>query len=146
MPKIYKVIDEDSEGNIWLWGSSAELVGFTSAKTRNLSAGNVQRAIEALNEKVEEKAKMLTFNATIQASKFIGSSAPYTQTIEVAGILGTDCPDIGVKLNADVATALAQQEAFGNMTQFETGAGILVVKCYEEKPAVDVPIQIRVLR
>ena len=146
MPKIYKVIDEDSEGNTWLWGSSAEIVGFNSSNTRNLSAGNVQRGIEVMNEKVEEKTKMLTFTTTIVANRFTGSTAPYAQTIEVAGILGTDSPDIGVKLASDVGTALQQQEAFGCITQIETGVGIIVVKCYEEKPRVDIPIQIRVLR
>lgn len=113
MPNIYKVQDEDSAGNIMLFASSADITAFDSSGCTNLDAANTQEAIATVNEKAEGRAKMLTFNATILASAFQGVSAPYTQEIEVVGILGTDTPDVGVRLSTIVGAALAQQEAFG---------------------------------
>lgn len=146
MPSVFKVIHEDEEENIYLYGSSAEIVGFDSTQTRNLDASNVQEAIKLVNDKTEEKAKLLSFDTIIVARDFVGTTAPYTERIEVAGILGTDRPDVGVRLSSEVALALEQREAFGCITQIETGSGFIVVKCYEDKPRVDIPIQIRVLR
>ena len=146
MPNIYKVQDEDSAGNIILFASSADITAFDSTRCTNLDAANLQEAVVAVNQKAEGKAKMLTFNTIIRASAFEGETAPYTQTIEVVGILGTDTPDVGVRLSTIVGAALAQQEAFGSITKIETGNGVITVYCYEDKPSVDIPIQMRVFR
>lgn len=146
MPRVYKVQDEDSSGNILLWASDAAIVNFDPTTTRNLNATNAQDAIVAVNEKAEGKAQTQTFTATIRASAFEGNTAPYTQTIEVLGIKDTDTPDIGVKLSDVVSTALAQRESFGCITKITTGNGFIVVHCFEDLPIIDIPIQIRVVR
>lgn len=146
MPRVYKIQDEDSSGNVFLWASDASIVNFDPTSTRNLNAVNVQNAIVAVNEKAEGKAQMQTFTATIRSSAFEGDTAPYTQTIEVPGIKDTDVPDIGVRLSDVVNTALAQREAFGSITKITTGNGFIVVHCFEDLPIIDIPIQIRVVR
>jgi hypothetical protein len=146
MPNVYKVLHEDSSGNVILYASDASIVNFDPTKTRNMSAMNVQNAIVAVNEKAEGKAEMLSFTTVIRASAFEGATAPYTQTIEVLGLRGTDVPDIGVRLSDVVGDALAQRESFGCITKIETGNGYIVVKCFEDKPSVDIPIFIRVVR
>jgi hypothetical protein len=146
MPKAYKVIDEDSKGNTILWGSDASIVSFDSTNAKNLDAKNAQAAIEALNLKAESKANVQTLTATISASAFEGTSAPYTQKVEVDGILATDTPDVGAVLDDDLDTAIRQREAFGGISNIRTGDGYLTVFCYEDKPLVDIPIQIRIIR
>ena len=146
MPNMYKVQHEDSAGNLILYASSADIVAFDSSGCTNLDADDTQEAISTINQKAEGKAKMLTFDSVIQASAFEGVTAPYTQSIDITGILGTDRPDIGARLSSDIKLALAQQEAFGSVTKIETGNGNITVFCYEDKPTVDIPIQIRVFR
>jgi hypothetical protein len=146
MPKIYKVIDEDAEGNVFLWGSDASVVSFDPTNTKDLEATNAQAAIEAVNEKAEGKANVHTLTATILASAFEGSSAPYTQTVSVPGMNETDMPDIAAVLDDDLDTAINQRDAFGSISKITTGNDEIVVYCYEDKPLVDIPIQIRIIR
>lgn len=146
MPNLYKVVHEDSAGNTILYASSADITAFDATRCTNLDAGNTQDAIVAINQKAESKAKMLTFNTIIRSSAFDGVTAPYIQAIDVTGILATDSPDVGVRLSSDITEALAQQESFGSVTKIETGNGIITVYCYEDKPTVDIPIQMRVFR
>ena len=146
MPKVFKVRDEDSSGNVFLWASDASIVNFDSTDVENLEATNVRDAIKSLNTKAEGRAQTQTFTATINASAFEGDTAPYTQTISVPGIRGTDTPDIGVALSSDIKVGLAQREAFGCITVIQTDRDSIVVKCYEDLPTVDIPIQIRVVR
>lgn len=146
MPNVYKVQHETSEGDVILYGSSADIVAFNSDGAKNLNAGDVQTAIVAVNDKAEGKAVMLALTTTIIASAFEGASAPYTQKIEVDSVLETDHPDIGAILSDDVKIALEQREAFGSISKIQTGEGYILVSCYEDKPRVDIPIQIRILR
>jgi type I restriction-modification system DNA methylase subunit len=146
MPNVYKVQDEDSDGNVYLYASDAKIVAFDSKNATNLTAGNAQDAIEAVNNKAEGKADMHTLSTTIYASAFDGATAPYKQTIKVSGILATDTPDIGVVLDDVVATALKQKDSFGSISRITTGNGSITVWCYEDKPSVDLPIQIRIIR
>lgn len=147
MPNIYKVQHETSTGDVILYATAADIVAFDSSNTTGLAADNVQSAICAVNEKAEGKANMLTLTTTIIASAFEGMTAPYTQRIELADIKETDAPDIGVLMSGeDVTLALNQKEAFGSISMVQTGDGFIVVSCFEDKPRVDVPIQIRILR
>ena len=72
------------------------------------------------------------------------SNAPYTQTISVAGITELDMPQFGVVYSSDVATALIQKEAFALVDDLETENGKVKFICFEEKPTVDIPVQLEV--
>lgn len=147
MPMIYKTRFEDNEGNIHLFHSSADVVAFDSTDVKNLNQSNVQDAIVQLNEKAEGKVSKIALNAVVKASDFTGDRAPYTQMIHVEGILETDNPDITAELDDnDVNLALAQRDAFGSITRILTADNTIVVQCYEDKPKVDIPLIIRVLR
>ncbi len=146
MPSVYKVQHEEANGDIILYASSAEIVGYNSSNSTNLDAQNTQDAIHAVNEKAEGRARVLTFNAIITASAFDGTTVPYTQRISVPGILPTDAPDVSPVISTIVSEGLKQREAFGCVTSIETGNGEIIVRCYEEKPVVDVGIQMRVFR
>lgn len=92
---------------------------------------------------VDEKRQTLT--ATL-STVWTGSTAPYTQTISVNGILATDMPHITPVYSTTLATALAQQEAWAMVSYAETTAGNIKFTCLEEKPTAAVPIQIEVMR
>jgi hypothetical protein len=74
------------------------------------------------------------------------ASAPYTQTVNAAGMLTTDAPLADVVLSATAATAKAQLEAYGYIGRIDTGSGQITVTCYEDKPAVDLTLVLKVVR
>lgn len=92
---------------------------------------------------VDEKRQ--TFTATL-GTTWAGSAAPYTQTVSVIGILATDFPHITPVYSTTLATALAQQEAWGMVSYAEAVTGGIKFTCPEDKPTVAVPIQIEVMR
>ncbi|MCM1225078.1 MAG: hypothetical protein NC548_62570 [Lachnospiraceae bacterium] len=146
MPNIYKVREEDSEGNVFLHHSSADVVAFDSSGVPGMTAENAQEAIMAVYNKAEEKAGMHTLTTTIIASAFLGKTAPYTQKIRVPGILETDNPDVSINMSRVPADALAQRDAFGSVSLIETEDEYITVHCFEDKPQTDIPINIRVFR
>ena len=92
---------------------------------------------------VDEKRQ--TFTATL-GTTWAGSAAPYTQTVSADGILATDFPHITPVYSTTLATALAQQEAWGMVSYAESVVGGIKFTCLEDKPTVAVPIQIEVMR
>lgn len=75
-----------------------------------------------------------------------GSSAPYTQTVAAAGVLESDCPHIAPVYSSTLATALKQKEAWRCVRSASCAADSLIFTCDEEKPQVQIPIQVEILR
>lgn len=145
MPNVYKVREHTPDGNILLYHSSADVVIFDESKAPGLG-DNAEDAIIALNEKAEGKADTSTLETKIIASAFTGATAPYKQTIKVDGILETDNPIAGVIFDEDMKVALQQRDAWGSVHRIACGNGEIVVYCYEDKPVIDIPIQLKVVR
>ena len=72
-----------------------------------------------------------------------GAAPPYTQTIAVAGITSNDRPIISPVYSTTLSTAIAQKEAWNMVSKIHTNAGTITVTCFEEKPTVTIPIQIK---
>lgn len=77
---------------------------------------------------------------------WLGSSAPYTQTISVNGITSADTPIVDVILSSSTSTALSQLEAWGCVSKIITGTNQITVTCLENKPNISIPIQLKVVR
>ena len=81
----------------------------------------------------------------VLTKQWVGSG-PYTQTVAVAGILASDMPHIMPVYDAANATAVAQKEAWSCVSKAEAAAGGIKFTCFEDKPGVEIPVQIEVMR
>jgi hypothetical protein len=122
------------------------------AKEAANTAGNnaKEHATEAANT-AEQNAKNYAdslrkpFTVSLSASGW-SETAPFTQTVAVEGILGTDTPHWGVVYSSDKETALKQKESFAVADDLDTSDGSVKFTCLEEKPEVDLTIQMEVNR
>jgi hypothetical protein len=74
------------------------------------------------------------------------AEAPYTQTVTVEGMLETDRPHYGVVYSADADTRLGEKEAFMLVDDLDSAAGSVTFTCFEDKPGIDLTIQLEVNR
>ena len=89
--------------------------------------------------------KRITKAATIPTN-WSGSSAPYTQSISVTGILSTDAPHITPVYSSTLETALMEKDAWAMVSKAETSDGTVTFTCFEDKPTTAISIQIEVNR
>lgn len=100
---------------------------------------------DAVTTQLNTKATTNLYTATLLSSGW-SSSAPYTQTVSVSGILSTDTPIADVVLDVVTSTAMAQISAWMCVSNIETADGSITATCLEEKPTIDIPIQLKVVR
>lgn len=93
-------------------------------------------------------ADSLTFHpkVTLTTAGWSGDKAPYTQTVEVEGITKEDEPHYGPVYDADYDTRQKQKEAFNEVSDLETADGSVKFTCDDDKPLVDLQIQMEVNR
>ena len=100
--------------------------------------GKVKKFIEDSNagRKVQE--------VTLTAAGW-SSSAPYTQTVNVAGITENDRPTVSLYLPASITAANVdlQEKAYACVNRAVSGAGKITVYCYKKKPTMDFQIQVK---
>lgn len=145
MPNVYKVREHLPSGDILLYHSSADVVALDETKVTGLG-DNLETAVSILNDKAEGKADTTTLKATILASAFEETTAPYTQKIKVEGILETDNPVVGVVFDDSTSLALKQRDAWGSVHRITCTDDEITVYCFEDKPLVDIPIQLKIIR
>ena len=93
---------------------------------------------------VGEKRKL--FTAVLTVNDWVGSAAPYKQTIGINGILGTDRPHYGPVYSEDTTTMLAEKEAWMLVDDLDTADGSVTFTCLEDKPKTNVTVQMEVHR
>ena len=88
------------------------------------------------------------FLATVSlpAAGWAGDAAPYTQTVAVDGILETDTPHFGALYSGTAEEKTAQKEGFALVDDLDTGLNSVMFTCLEEKPEVDLTVQLEVNR
>ena len=84
----------------------------------------------------------MTAEVALPASGW-SDAAPFTQTVNVEGILSTDQPHYGVVYTENWA---AEKEAFAFIDVLDTVDGAVIFTCIEEKPEADLTIQMEVNR
>lgn len=90
-----------------------------------------------------------SFKAMLPVSGW-GSEVPYTQTIQVDGLLSTDEPFVDIDLSGgfgQVSDLLYVMENYYKVGRFTVSAdNTLTAYCYEEKPTSGIPIMLKVVR
>ena len=103
---------------------------------------------ESQSQSVKEAllARTIThLTANIPASGW-SATAPYEQTVAVAGLLDTDIPLVDVVLDTTLATRILQRESFGYVSMIITAANSITVTCDEYKPTADFALTLKVVR
>ena len=83
---------------------------------------------------------------SLQAAGWSGDAAPYTQTVAVPGMLETDTPHYGVVYSGTAEEKASRKEGFSLVDDLDTAAGSVTFTCFEEKPEVDLTVQLEVNR
>ncbi len=84
------------------------------------------------------------FTVTIDTS-WTGSSAPFSKTLTVTGILATDTPIVDVVMSGTYATDDARQKAWSKIYRIVTDNNQITLYA-TVKPTVSLPIQLKVVR
>lgn len=94
---------------------------------------------------IQAAVETLVVSATLTASGW-SASAPYTQTVAVAGVTAGKPPYITPVYSGVTATDIALREACAAVSYAKPGAGTVTFVCLEDKPGVNIPIQVEVKR
>lgn len=81
-----------------------------------------------------------TVTATLLASGWTGSEAPFVYTLAIAGVTATSYQELVPAVNITAEQLKALQAA--NITDGGQAAGTMTLKAYGKKPAVDIPIRV----
>ena len=100
---------------------------------------------DIIDQKLKEiEDKTQNINVTLDTS-WLGSAAPYSKSVTATGILETDTPIIDVVMSGTYATDEARQEAWGYVYRAVTANNSITFYA-NEKPTVELPVQIKVVR
>ncbi len=100
----------------------------------------------AVTNALGTKASVSTYSATLLASGWNGSSAPYTQTVNVSGILSTDKAFGDIVLSDDTTTAQNQMTNWAYVSKMVTSNDSITATSLESKPTIDLPISLIAIR
>ena len=134
---VWKIKNSDGSYSERGFRTKADVVLFNDGS-------NVEDFKTTANQAIQSRATTVTYNAAIPLSW--SSSAPYTQTVSVPGILSTDNPIVDIVLSDDAATAKSELENYGKISDITTNNGNIIIRCLEEKPEVVFNIQLKVVR
>lgn len=81
-----------------------------------------------------------TVTATLLASGWTGSEAPFVYTLAIAGVTATSYQELVPAVNITSEQLKALQAA--NITDAGQAAGTMTLKAYGKKPTVDIPIRV----
>lgn len=135
----YTTAEKTKLSNIEAEANKTVVVQTTGSSTTDVMSQNI------VTTELNSKATTALYTGTLTSSGWT-SAAPYTQTVNVSGILATDVPIVDLVLSSTTSTAISQTEAWSCVSKIETAAGSITATCLEEKPAIDIPIQLKVVR
>lgn len=108
----------------------------------NGNADILDRELKKVNDRVDVVKGIKTI--ALPASGWSGT-APYTQTVSVAGVTAEDAPVIGILIaeGTTAANVKLQNKAWACVDRAVTGAGTITFYCYNKKPANDFTVNVK---
>lgn len=91
------------------------------------------------------RAKTITYTANV-GTTWVGSTAPYTQTITVTGITANDNPIVDIYSNSTAAKFKLELKAYALVGKITTAANSITLTCYDKKPVTAFGLQLKVVR
>lgn len=140
----YKVKDIDGYSVRW-FETMADVVKFNNGTNLQEYKNDLDLLLSAINMQLNQKAETATYTATISTT-WTGENAPYYQSISVSGIEADDNPLVDIVLSDNSETATKEQEEYAKVSDIKTTDGQIMVICLEEKPEVEMKIQLKVVR
>ena len=122
--------------------------GAVQAGTLPLSAGGTGATTAAAARTSLGAASRTSGTATLAAASWVGTAAPYTYEVSIAGLTADDVLDIKAVDGMDKAAADLIKEAWSKAVGYvdpDTGAGKVTFYA-SEKPAVAIPIYWRLIK
>lgn len=129
----------DAAGNL---SDSGKKVGDfqTKVTASGLLKGNGAGGVTAAAAGTDYSGPKATVTATMLASGWTGSEAPFVYTLAIAGVTATSYQELLPAVNITAEQLKALQAA--NITDGGQAAGSMTLKAYGKKPAVDIPIRV----
>ena len=115
----------------------------TAADKAQKTADEAKSAAEASVKYTDSKHILL---AATLSTNWTSDKAPYKQSVTVDGILESDTPHIYPVYSSDLSTAQKQKEAWAMVSDASAKADSIEFICFEDKPAVEISLQIEVNR
>nr|DAJ66758.1 MAG TPA: hypothetical protein [Caudoviricetes sp.] len=91
------------------------------------------------------RAKTITYTVNV-GTTWVGSAAPYTQTITVTGITAKDNPIVDIYSNSTAAKFKLELKAYALVGKIATAANSITLTCYDKKPTTAFGLQLKVVR
>ena len=101
--------------------------------------------VNGLQAALDGKATAALYALTLLSTGWTGDAAPYAQEVTVTGIMAADTPLVDIVQTGTEDTDEPMREAWGVVTRIVAGAGKITAYA-SEKPAVNIPIQLKVVR
>lgn len=97
-------------------------------------------------EDVGALSRVLVVTAVLAADGW-SAETPFTQTVTLGDILGTDVPDADIDMSEATAdTAADIRAAWSLVDRIDTGDGTITVTCFDEAPGIELNIRLKVVR
>lgn len=123
-------------GNIVMNSNQIKVLGVPTNDTDAATKGYVDTALN--------NAKTVAKTATLTVAGWSGSSAPYTQSVTVAGLTDTKRAMAYPVYGSNTEANLALKEACGMVSFASRSGNKMTFTCLEDKPAVAIPITVEV--
>lgn len=129
----------DAAGNL---SDSGKKVGDFQAKVTasGLLKGDGAGGVTAAAAGTDYSGPKATVTATLLASGWTGSEAPFVYTLAIAGVTATSYQELVPAVNITAEQLKALQAA--NITDAGQAAGSMTLKAYGKVPTVDIPIRV----
>lgn len=129
----------DAAGNL---SDSGKKVGDFQAKVTasGLLKGDGAGGVTAAAAGTDYSGPKATVTATLLASGWTGSEAPFVYTLAIAGVTATSYQELVPAVNITAEQLKALQAA--NITEGGQAAGTMTLKAYGKVPTVDIPIRV----